>query len=410
MSDPSVAASAGHGKVRLPANVALLGLVSLLTAFSSAMIYGLLPVFLTRVLGVSIASVGVIEGIAEATNSFVKIASGAVSDWLGRRKPLVVFGYALSAVIKTMFPQAETVSTVLTARVIDRLGKGIRDAPRDAFLADLVTPKVRGAGFGLRLALAIAGFVFGPLCAVALMHWSGDDFRLVFWIALIPAYLSVVLLIIAVKELPANHDERAKRLPVLPMQLALLPTAFWGVMIVAGLLSLARFSPAFLVLKAHHTGVEAAYVPMILGLTYFVYSMTAYPFGLLSDRFDRRIQLGIGALVLIVADVVLATASTVWLAALGAALWGLQMGATQGVLGAMVADIAPEHLRGTAYGIYDFALGVAAFTASAAAGALWMGGGASLAFAASACVAAAAAVAVWLMPLSNNAGSADAKA
>jgi sugar phosphate permease len=192
---------------RLPPNVALLGWVSMLTAMSSAMIYGLLPVFLVRVLGASMASIGLIEGLAEAANSFVKIFSGAVSDWTGRRKPLVVFGYALSAVIKTLFPLAGSVSTVLTARIADRLGKGIRDAPRDAFLADLTTPEIRGSGFGLRLAVAISGFVLGPFLSIALMKLSGDNFRLVFWIALIPAYLSVLLLFMTVKEFPLNHDE-----------------------------------------------------------------------------------------------------------------------------------------------------------------------------------------------------------
>jgi MFS family permease len=368
------------------------------------MIYGLLPVFLTTVLGVSMASVGLIEGLAESANSLVKILSGGVSDWIGRRKPVVFVGYALSAVIKIAFPQAETVSAVLTARVIDRLGKGIRDAPRDAFLADLMAPEFRGAGFGLRLALAIAGFVFGPLCAVMLMQWSGDDFRLVFWIALIPAYLSIVVLALAVTELPSNHGGSQRSLPIRPRHLAMLPRAFWCVMIVAMLLSLARFSPAFLVLKAHQTGVDAAFVPLVLGLMYFVYSVTAYPFGVFSDRCDRRIQLVIGALILIAADAVLATASTVSLAAAGAALWGLQMGATQGVLGAVIADIAPARLRGTAFGIYDFGLGAATFTASAAAGALWTSGGAALAFEVSACVAAAAALAAWLVSLPKAGG------
>src|SRR5450759_2396188 len=238
--NPAFPAPDPHAPRRLSPNVAALGYVSMLTAMSSAMIYSLLPVFMVRVLGISIASVGVIEGTAEAANSLIKIVSGAASDWIGRRKPLVVFGYTLSAVIKTIFPVAGTVSAVLAARVIDRLGKGIRDAPRDAFLADLTAKEIRGEGFGLRLALAISGFVVGPLIAIGLMKLRGDDFRLVFWIALIPAYLSIVVLLVAVKELP--YDESQRRLPIRRSDITALPAAFWWVMAIAGLLSLARFS------------------------------------------------------------------------------------------------------------------------------------------------------------------------
>jgi MFS family permease len=383
---------------RLSPNVALLGCVSMLTAMSSAMIYGLLPVFLVRVLGASMASIGLIEGMAEAANSFVKIFSGAASDWLGRRKPLVVFGYALSAVVKTLFPLAGSVSTVLTARVIDRLGKGIRDAPRDAFLADLTAPEIRGSGFGLRLALAISGFVLGPLLAVGLMTLSGGDFRLVFWIALIPAYLSVILLLVAVKELPF-HPEGARRLPMRRSELAALPSMFWWVIAIASLLSLARFSPAFLVLKGHDVGVDAAFVPLMLAVTYLVYSVTAYPFGILADHIDRRFQLALGTVTLIAADVILAVAGDIGWTALGAATWGLQLGLTQGLLGATVADASPDRLRGTAFGIYDVAIGIATFAASSGAGVLWMAGGPALAFGASACVGGTAGLLLLLRPL-----------
>ena len=388
-----------HAPPRLSPNVAALGYVSMLTAMSSAMIYGLLPVYMVRVLGISIASVGVIEGMAEAVNSLIKIVSGTSSDWIGRRKPLVVFGYVLSAIIKTIFPVAGTASAVLAARVIDRLGKGIRDAPRDAFLADLTAKEIRGEGFGLRLALAIAGFVVGPLIAIGLMRLSGDDFRLVFWIALIPAYLSIVVLLVAVKELPFNHDESQRRLLIRRGDIIALPAAFWWVIAIASLLALARFSQAFLVLKAYEIGVDAAFVPVVLVVMHLVFSVTAYPFGVLADHIDRRLQLGIGTIILVGADVVLANASTVWLTALGAALWGLQLGVTQGLLGATIADGAPDRLRGTAFGIYDVAIGVGTFVASAGAGALWMTGGPSIAFSFSACVATAAALMLVLRPL-----------
>jgi len=384
---------------RLSPNVAALGCVGMLTAMSSAMIYSLLPVFMLRVLGISIASVGVIEGLAEAAASLIKIISGAASDRVGRRKPFVIFGYTLSAVIKTIFPFAASASAVLIARVIDRLGKGIRDAPRDAFLADFTAKEIRGEGFGLRLALAISGFVMGPLIAIGLMKLSGDDFRLVFWIALIPAYLSIVVLLVAVKELPFNHDESQRPHSFRRGDAAALPAAFWWVIAIAGLLSLARFSQAFLVLKAHDIGVDAAFVPMVLVVMHLVFSLAAYPFGILADHLDRRLQLGIGTVILVGADVVLASAGTIWLTALGAALWGLQLGVMQGLLGATIADVAPDRLRGTAFGIYDFAIGVGAFIASAGAGALWTAGGPSVAFGFSACVGTAAILMLVLRPL-----------
>lgn len=398
-SEPQIQAGGPYRHRRLPSNVVALGCVSMLTAMSSAMIYGLLPVFLVRVLGASMASVGLIEGLAEATMSFIKIFSGAASDWIGRRKPLVIFGYGLSAVIKTLFPLAGVASTVLLARVIDRLGKGIRDAPRDAFVADFTAPEIRGSGFGLRLALSIAGYVIGPLVAVGLMWVSGNDFRLIFWLALIPAYLSIIVLIVAVKELPFSNDGGPRRLPMRRGHLANLQAPFWWAIVIASLLSLARFSPAFLILKAHDVGVDAVLVPMMLVAMYLVYSVAAYPFGMLADRFDRRLQLGIGATILIGADVVLANAGTVWLTTLGSALWGLQMGITQGLLTATVADSAPDRLRGAAFGIYDVAIGVTTFIASAGAGALWTARGPAMTFAFSACVAGSAILMLLLRPL-----------
>jgi MFS family permease len=390
---------------RLSPNIVALGCVSMLTAMSSAMIYGLLPVFMVTVLGISIASVGVIEGAAEAANSLVKILSGATSDWIGRRKPVVAFGYTLSAIVKTIFPVAGSASTVFVARILDRLGKGIRDAPRDAFLADLTVSELRGRGFGLRLALAVFGFVMGPLAAIGLMRSSGDDFRLVFWVALVPAYASLVVLFATVKELPIDNDDGQPPLQIRFGSIRALPAAFWWVIATANLLSLARFSQAFLVLKARDVGVDAAYVPIVLAVMYLVFSTVAYPFGLLADRLDRRLQLGLGTAVLFGADVILAGAGNIWMTGLGAALWGLQLGITQGLLAATVADAAPARLRGTAFGIFDIAVGVGTFVASLGVGALWMGSGPSVAFGFSACAALAAGLLIALRPMAGRAKS-----
>ena len=362
----------------LSPNVPVLGVVSLLMGMSSAMIYGVLPVFLVVVLGASTASVGLIEGLAEATTSFVKILSGAASDRISRRKPLVVLGYALSAFNKVLFPVAESASMVLLARVCDRVGKGVRDAPRDAFMTDLTPSAIRGSGFGLRLALYTIGAVLGPLAAMAIMSLSGDNFRLVFWIALIPGFASVAVMLLWVKEEPHLRPEW-KWSPLLREDIMNLSAPFWWAISLAAILSLARFSPAFLVLKAHSIHVDAAFVPIMLVAMYLVYSAAAYPFGVLADHIDRNMQLGIGTATLIAADLVLASADGFWMTMIGGGLWGLQMGMTQGLLSAAVADAAPERLRGTAFGIFELITGTTTFIASACAGVLWMIGGPALA-------------------------------
>jgi Arabinose efflux permease len=382
----------------LPRHIAVLGLISLLTAMSSAMVYGLLPVFLVKSLGATTASVGFIEGIAEAMMSLARICSGLASDWMGRRKPLVLLGYAVSAVNKVMFPLASTVSMVLAARVIDRIGKGLRDAPRDAFMTDVTPTKIRGSGFGLRLAFYTTGFVIGPLVAMGLMALSGDNFRLVFWVAVIPAALAIVILVFAIKEqVPKKFSPRP--LLLRRSEFALFTDAFWWAIAVASLLSLARFSYAFLILKAHSIGIDAAFVPIMLVLMHVVYAIAAYPFGVLADHIDRRLQLGIGAAILIGADIVLAIANVGWMTGIGAGLWGLQMAVTQGLLSASVADAAPVTLRGTAFGIYDLSIGFATFVASAAAGTLWMIGGPQLAFGFSGLIAAAAILLLLFQPI-----------
>lgn len=388
----------GSTPQRLPRHIVVLGIISLLTAMSSAMVYGLLPVFLVRVLGATVASVGVIEGVAEAMTSLTKILSGFASDRMGRRKPLVLLGYAVSAINKVMFPLAGDVFTVFVARVIDRSGKGMRDAPRDAFLTDVTPVKVRGSGFGLRLAFYTTGFVIGPLAAITLMKLSGDNFQLVFWIAVIPAFVAVIVVLFGLKE-PVRKTFAAEpfRMPR-RAEFAQLAGPFWWAIAVASLLSLARFSHAFLVLKAHHIGIDAAFVPIMLVIMHLVYAAAAYPFGMLADHMDRRLQLGIGAAILVSANIVLAVAQVGWLSATGAALWGLQMAVTQGLLLASVGDAAPRELRGTAFGIYDLVVGSATFVASSAAGALWMAGGPKLAFGFSGLIAVAAMALLLFQP------------
>ena len=394
---PSYQVVAGRLWQPLPSNVVMLGVVSLLMGTSSQMIHSLLPLFLVTVLGASTISVGIIEGVAEATNAFAKVFSGSLSDWLGRRKPLVVLGYGLAALSKPLFPLAGDAATVLAARFIDRAGKGIRDAPRDALLADELPQRARGSGYGLRLALFTIGSVVGPLLAMGIMLASGGDFRLVFWIATLPATVCVVVLVIAVKE-PANL--RANGAPLLALrEFKRLPAIFWWLVAITALLELTRFSQAFLLLKAKDVGVAATWVPAFLLLMSAVYGITAYPCGILADQVNRRLQLGAGVAVLVTCHVTLAIADTVWLSAFGAVLWGLQMGMTQGLVAAAIADAAPADLRGTAFGIYYLVDGVASLLASSGAGLLWSVGGASLAFGAGAVVAAIVAMMIAFGPL-----------
>jgi MFS family permease len=364
-----------------------MGIVSLAMGMSSAMIYGLLPVFLVTTLGASTLLVGAIEGIAEATNSFMKIFSGALSDWLRRRKPLVVLGYGLSTCVKVLFPLADAPVTVLLARSLDRVGKGMRDAPRDALLADVTPSTIRGSGYGLLRAFYTMGAVAGPLAAMGLMATSGDDFRLVFWMALIPAAISVVVLWVWVRDSQNGAAESPRRIRFRRSDLAALPGSFWWAVSIAAILALARFSPAFLMLKAQNVGIAISLVPLAWMLMHAVYGITAYPFGVLSDRSNPRLQLTGGIFLLVAADLTLALGDTVWAMAAGVVFWGFHLGVMQGMLAALIANSAPEHLRGTAFGLCDLAVGAATLLASSGAGALWLIGGPTATFSAGAILA-----------------------
>jgi MFS family permease len=356
---------------RIPAGVWILGCVSMLMDVSSEMIHALLPIYLVAVLGASALTVGVIEGIAEATALIIKIFSGALSDWLGKRKMLAAVGYGLAAFTKPIFPLAPTIGWLVAARFIDRIGKGIRGAPRDALVADLTPEELRGASFGLRQSLDTIGAFLGPLLAIVLMLLTLNDFTLVFWIAVVPAFLSFFLILFAVDEPERPAGLRRVKNPISRAELGLLGSAYWWVVAVATVFTLARFSEAFLLLKAQSVGLAIALVPAVLVLMNVAYALSAYPAGVLSDRIDRSTVLIAGLILLVVADVVLALSPDIWGVAIGIIAWGLHMGLTQGLLAAFVADTAPAELRGTAYGVFNLASGVAILAASVIAGALW---------------------------------------
>ena len=358
----------------------MLGFVSLFMDVSSELIHGLLPVFMVSSLGATAFAVGIVEGIAEATALIVKVFSGALSDYLGKRKALAVVGYGLGALSKPLFALAVSVNWVFAARFMDRIGKGMRGAPRDALIADLTPPEIRGAAYGLRQSLDTVGAFLGPLLAIVLMLLWAGDFRAVFWFAVIPGVLAVALLAFGVDEPESAAARRGAASPIQWTTLGELSGAFWFVVAAGAVFTLARFSEAFLILRAQQQGLPDTYAPMVLVVMNIVFALAAYPVGRLADRMSHRFLLGAGLAVLIAADLVLAQSQGLAAVALGVALWGLHMGLTQGLLATMVADTAPAQLRGTAFGIFNLASGVAMLVASALAGLLWDRVGAAATF------------------------------
>lgn len=352
----------------VPKTVWALGAVSLLMDLSSELVHALLPVYLTVVLGASMVAVGVVEGIAEATASIAKVFSGALSDRMARRKPLVVLGYGLAMLSKPLFPLAGSVPLVLAARFMDRIGKGIRGSPRDALIADVTPEGQRGAAFGLRQALDTVGAFLGPLAAIGLMLVFASDVRTVLWFAVIPAALAVAVLVLAVRE-PSRASAALEKSSL--RSFAGLGRAYWVIVCFGAVMTLARFSEAFLVIRAQQLGLALALVPLVLVVMNAAYTAVAYPAGVAADRGRRRALLAWGLVALVAADLLLAQSTSLapFFAAL--VLWGTHMGLTQGLLSTLVADAAPPRLRGTAFGVFHFVSGAALLAASLIAGALW---------------------------------------
>lgn len=384
---------------KIPRGVWVLGFVSLFMDVSSEMIHALLPVFLMGTLGVSAIVLGVIEGVSEATALIVKMGSGVLSDRLGNRKILALIGYGMAAAVKPLFPLAEAASTVFVARIADRIGKGIRGAPRDALVADITPPELRGAAFGLRQSLDTIGAFLGPLLAVALMIIYADDVRTVLWFATVPAITAVVILAIGVSEPKSGVSSRKPGMNLLTAKL--LGREFWFVALVGSMMMLARFSEAFfLLIKAAEVGLPVRYIPLALMIMSLAYALTSYPVGALSDRIGRRGLLAAGLAVLLVADLMLGFGTTIGAVFVGVALWGLHMGLTQGLLSAMVADTAPTDMRGAAFGVFSLLSGVVVLIASVLAGYLWDTQGSWATFMAG---AAFTAVAMMLFPFIRTA-------
>jgi len=365
----------------LPRGVVILGFVSMLMDISSEMIHGLLPVYLAVGLGASMLTIGIIEGVADATSAIVKIFSGIVSDYLGKRKLLVSIGYGMAAFTKPIFPLAHVIEWIIAARFIDRIGKGIRGAPRDALIADITLKAQHGAAYGLRQSMDTIGAFVGPLLAIALMALSGNDFGLVFWIAVIPAFAAFALVQFGVQEpVRPQTGPTTKDAPIHWRELGKFNGAYWAVVAIGSALTLARFSEAFLILRAQELGLALALAPLVLVVMNIVYSASAYPIGRFSDGRNRLHLIAAGLVVLIAGDLLMAYSDNLWVLALGVILWGLHMGFTQGLLSALIADTAPKHLRGTGFGLFNLIIGIMMLAASVIAGALWQGFGASVTF------------------------------
>ncbi|MDH4557304.1 MFS transporter [Pseudomonas sp. BN417] len=374
----------------IPRTVWALGFVSLFMDLSSELVHSLLPLFLVGSLGASMLAVGLIEGLAEATALIVKVFSGAISDYLGKRKVLLLFGYGLAALTKPLFPLAASVDQVFFARLLDRIGKGIRGAPRDALVADIAPAEIRGACFGLRQAMDTVGAFLGPLLAILLMSLLAGDIGLVLWFAVLPALVSVGLIVVGVREPDVPHPPQRLRSPIRFRAWRSFPATYWWVVALGALFSLARFSEAFLVLRAQDAGFSTTWVPLVMVVMAGFYMLSAYPAGKWSDSLSRSALLAFSLVLLIIADLCLAQAGSPALLLVGVAFWGLHMGFSQGILAALVAETTPADLKGTAFGLFNLASGAALLLASLLAGWLWQSLGAASTFLAGAafCVAA----------------------
>jgi MFS family permease len=364
---------------RLPRGVWVLGVVSMCMDISSEMIHSILPLFMAGTLGMSALAIGMIEGLAESAALMVKVFSGAISDYIGKRKGLAVFGYALGALSKPFFAITSLAWVVLAARLVDRIGKGIRGAPRDALVADLVPPDMRGSAFGLRQSLDTLGAFIGPLLAAGLMFLFAGNFRIIFGVAVLPALLSVIILVVGLREPDKRGGAKAKN-PVRRENISRMGADYWWIVAVGAALSLARFSEAFLVLRAQQSGISLAFVPLVMVAMNFVYGLCAYPFGKLADAMSHRRLLALSLAVLLCADLTLAAGGHWSVILAGISLWGIHLGMSQGLLAAMIADAAPADLRGTAYGVFNLVSGIAMLLASVAAGGLWDSCGAASTF------------------------------
>ncbi len=368
----------------LTRNVWALGITSLLTDVSSEMIVPVLPLFITGVLHASVASLGVIEGVAESTASLLRLSSGWLSDRIGRRKPFLVLGYGISGVAKTAFALARTWPAVLALRFADRVGKGLRNPPRDALLADSVAPAWRGRAFGMHRALDTLGAGVGPLVAYALLARWPDGFRRIFLVSGVPAVMSLIVLGLFVR---APRRAAGGPLRGLHLEFRALPGAVKRFLLADGIFQLGNSSMAFVMLRARDGGTPAAAVPLVYLLYNLVYAALSVPVGALSDRLGRRPFLVAAYLLYALAYGLLAWSGAPALVIAAMAVYGVHSALVEVSQRSLLADLVVAERRGTAYGIYHTVVGLALLPASVGAGMLWDRFGARVTFGADAALA-----------------------
>ena len=350
----------------------VLAAVSFLTDASSEIIYPLLPIFLTTVLGTSAAAVGAIEGAAETTSALLKLASGWWSDRASRRKPLVVAGYALASLARPLVAVAQSAAQVLAIRLTDRVGKGIRGSPRDALIAESVDPAIRGRAFGFHRAADHAGAVVGPLIAFALLRWEQLPLRTVFLFAALPGVLSVIVLVLGVRETPGHaRAAGATKKAGVPSLDVSLGRAFWTFLACVLLFTLGNSTDAFLILRANQLGVSVALIPILWAALHVVKSAASVPGGALSDRFGRKPLILAGWAVYAAVYIGFGRATETWHAWALFLAYGTFFGLTEGTQAALIADLVGQARRGTAYGWYYLAVGIGALPASVLFGLIW---------------------------------------
>jgi MFS family permease len=389
----------GRTTLAIPRTVWMLGFVSLFMDLSSELVHSLLPMFLVSTLGASVMTVGLIEGASEAATLVAKVFSGALSDFFCRRKGLILLGYGMAVLTKPLFPLAMSAETVFVARFLDRIGKGIRGAPRDALVADVAPPAIRGACFGLRQSMDTVGAFLGPLLAILMMFLLANDIRQVLWFAVLPAVITVLLIVFGIEDPKNESSSNRFHSPIRCDALRQFSGEYWWIVAIGAIFTLARFSEAFLILRARQVGFSVAWVPLVMVVMSVAYSLSAYPAGILSDRMNRRFVLATGLSLLVLADLLLASANSPAIVLLGVALWGLHMGLTQGIFAAMIADVTPPELKGTAFGLFNLASGLFMLLASVIAGGIWDRHGAAITFYAAAAFSVAAVV--MLISLKN---------
>lgn len=359
---------------------------------SSVIVFTLSPLFMTQVLGASIFAVGILEGILEVITLLARIFSGIISDYIHKRKSIIVVGYIFALISRPFLALATRMEDVFLGRAFDRIGNGLDATPRDALVGDLAPPQIKGACYGLRESLSRAGSFAGALLVMALLWLTEGNFSLVFWIGSIPTVLALMVLVIFVKDSPNQQAQHKKPTHKFKLKdLKKLPLPFWLILLLSGLFMLSNFSGAFLILRAEQTGLDLHLTSLVMIIQNLATAGTAYPVGYLSDKMGRRSMMGVGIVLIVCSDLLLAWGGSLYTILGGVLLWGAEIGITQSILAVFLADTCPQDLRGTGFGLFHFINGCCLLLANVFAGWIWHDVNPSAMFLASAVMASCSA-------------------